>query len=339
MEHGENMNIQKIIFASVVLVASACGGGGGGSNESTTTLAIIEPNPPAEQGLTIENYMEVLALAFINGFGLSNPVEDFFFGADFGPVDEEFEFECDSGSAVISLNFSTEGLAENDSVVLTSDDCVSTEFDNSQSRTSSILTYTVTDLTGAVTTGTPFTLTFLADTSAIIEEFAGPFAPQLITSDGTFEYVVNSDGITETTMITSQPDSRSTIAVDGARFEFGGAFNTRQVLDSSNQMFLLESSSSFALLTSRTNGDFEVQTDEAFTGIFDLDAVDNDDNILFMPDAGSISITDGLGGIATLTAISNSMAELAVDLDNDLIPETTAVMTYVELENLADNLF
>ncbi len=339
------------------MALTACGGGGGGG--SATSTALTDPGgnpaspplvtPPVTQGLTEENYIQVAAVSLSNVFFSFGGVS---FEGDTRFVDSTGPggffllalLMCESGDVAIDINAPGGFTAMvGDSTALDFDDCVSVDDGQLMVRQNGRFGLELTSLSGSGF-GNPFTATTLYNFSNnyTIASLNGAFAGDVFMAEGQFQVETDNNTVMETNIVTAESSLVLTFTTaQGQRIIYQDLVAARETLDASNSTFDTEADYTLGLLTSITNGTFAIDTTTPFFGIgnmFVLDGNDNEDAI-FRPMSGVLTITDSNGAVATLTAMSDGVsAEISLDLDGDTVADVSQIVTYQALDDIVDTL-
>ena len=352
LSNGKNyLGVTILLSASMLL--GACGGGGGGSTTNNTQMSMgngsngatttnpAGPTPPATQGLTVENFLEVAAVAFVNSTVFVSSVEEAFasFSEIPGPLMVTTPAFCESGAGEMTLNFAAATRVAGDTVVQTFDNCVVSFEDSSQTRDNGQIFSEILEASGSLSAGGAFDFVFrFAYTNFTTEEIAGTDQGQFNTLNGDLAVDTSNDGVIETTTITGQNDFSISSVFD----TFNAVFiltETIQVQDLSNNTIVFTSDFGFQLITAITNGSFVTDTTQPFMSLSTPGLTEDDGAPILRPTSGFQVTTDGNGASVGLTALTETTAEVSLDLNGDNVAEATQLVTYAQLEDIVDAFF
>lgn len=344
----------KLLTSTVVLagsiVLSACGGGGGGGSTSQAgqvgdDVQIGLPQPiqgPALQGLTEENFVEVLAFAFSNVFFSFEGDTRFIDSSGPGGVFIIAGTVCESGSVDFEINMPGGLVAmTGDNASADYSNCVVEFLNGDRDLINGSFDGEITNLTG-VGFGSPFSVGEVINYSNgyTIQTLIGDDPGGVVTIDGRLQLTVDNTVVTQTSTVAGPNFEFSVTTSDGRRLVYRNVTDSQEFLDAASNTFLTQSDFDFSLLTLITNGNFIVETIEPFFGIGSMVFVDEDfsENPIFRPTNGSLTATDDNGAVGTLVASTDGVnAELSLDADGDGIPELTQIVSYELLDRIAFN--
>jgi len=343
-------NKTGIATIGVLLLASvltACGGGRAG----LPTIPQPQVTPPATQGLTEENYSQVAAVALTNIFFLFNGNTQFINSTQ--PSDlflMAARANCEPGSVNIIPNILNEFTSTvGDSASLDHNNCIIVSPGGSRNRLNGRFDIELTDFS-TNDLGNLFTVTRQINYSNYTETTtSGAGAGNVTALEGQLEIATDNDinvnVVSQTTTLTA-PDSNYMLTLttaQGERLIYQNLMAASEILDASNNTFTTESDYTLGLLTSITTGTFVVNTTTPFFGMGNMFIADDngiDENPVFRPTSGVLTITDSNGAVATLEAMTDGVnAQISLDLDGDTVTEVTRIVSYSELDNGFDNIF
>ena len=351
------MNILRLVGATFLGASlAACGGGGGGSSQTTNDgmagqqpsnpVAPVAPpappagpTPPAVQGLTIENFVQVSAVAFSSSAFIFDAEGGALIDTTIpGPVNTTAPFPCDSGSAETSLIIQNETVTTGDSVATTFVNCLQSFLDGGADVTNGNINVSITGASGLVMGGSAFELTQLVSFANFSQvETAGEFQGTVTNAVGNVEVNITDTAVVETASLTA--DSGFSLSASSDSFVFSqDSQQVTQSIDRSNNTFELDSNSRFQLTTSIANGVFVADNTTPYSGVIDSSLRDDEGDIILNPSSGVQTITDGNGAVATIIATSNSSAQISLDLDNNGVPEAINTLNFTELTDIADSI-
>jgi len=336
-----------IPFRCTVLLSHNSGSGSGGETSpvagSPTTLVLLV-TPPAAQGLTEENYIQVAAVSLLSAPFLNfeqNPQSVNSAGPDSAFFLVALATDCESGSADFDVNMPG-GLVSmvGDSFSLDHSDCVMTfPDDGSQERTNGRFSGEITRRTGSA--GAPFTATLLLTNSNnfTIETLTGEDAGGVVTIEGQLQLSVDNEIVTDTNTITSSNYTVAITTAEGEQLIVQSPITAINRRDMSNNTFTTEIDYTLGLLTSITDGTFVVDTTTPFLGIGGMVVLDAEGDVIPQPISGTLTITDSNGAVATLTAMSDGVsAQISLDLDGDTVADVSQMITYEALDAVIEAL-
>lgn len=297
------------------------------------------PTPPLVQGLTIENFVQVSAVAFSSSAFIFDAEGGALIDTTIpGPVNTTEPFPCDSGSAETSLIIQNATVTAGDSIATTFINCLQSFSDGGADITNGSINVAITGTSGLVMGGSTFELTQLVSFSNFSQvETAGEFQGMVTNVVGNFEINITDTAVVETATLSA--DNGFSLSASSDSFVFSqNSQQVTQIIDRSNNTFELDSSSSFQLTTSIANGIFVTDTTTPYSGVIDQSIRDSEGDIILNPASGVQTITDGNGAVATIAVISNSSAQVSLDLDNNGVPEATNTLTFNELTDTADSI-
>lgn len=341
---GQERRVVGVAVVMASLALSACGGGGGGGGGGDVIARPGGPTPPATQGLTTDNFLEVAAVAF--GFtglliaSVEETFDSFGAGTGTGPISATSPALCDSGSGTITINFG-DGvtLMAGDTVLQTFNNCVRSFADGSRSRVSGEALFEVLSVSGVRAPGNAFEITTRSSaTNLVSEELAGPEQGDVNISDGDQTTATSNDGVRETTVITTENGLSLTTLAETIRLVYQ-LVESRQTQDSGNNTIAFSSDHNFQLTTARTNGSFATDTTQTFVTLSGPELTEEDGVPILRPTTGAQVTTDGRGASVSLTALPDGgQAEIVLDLNGDTIPEASQIVSFQQLEAIIDAL-
>ena len=335
-----------VLLAASVL--TACGGGGGGSSGASpavTSAPLV--TPPAVQGLTTENFVQVAAVSLRNVF--------FFFEADTQSIASTIPGGlfllgiaatlCESGSADVNINMPG-GVTSmvGDTATIDYNNCVGTFVGGDQNRLNGRLDTELTRFSDSGL-GNPFTITTQVTYSNNFTEetISGEDAGAMVMLEGQWQIAVDNNIVNQTTTLTASDYVATLTTAEGMRLTYQNLIQASEMLNVANNTYETESDYTLGLLTSLTDGSFIIDTTTPFTGIANMFMPDDngiDEIAIFRPMSGALTITDSNGVVATLTAMTDGVsAEISLDLDGDTEADVTQIVTYETLDNMVDTAF
>jgi len=325
-------NKTGIATIGVLLLASvltACGGGRAG----------------LPQGLTEENYSQVTAMALTNIFFLFDGDTRFVNSTQPGDLFlMEARANCEPGSVNIIPNILNEFTSTvGDSASLDHNNCIIVSAGGSRNRLNGRFDIELTDFS-TNDLGNLFTVTRQINYSNYTETtISGTSAGNLAALAGQLQIATDNDVVSQTTTLTASNYVLTLTTAQGEQLVYQNLIAASEILDESNNTFTTESDYTLGLLTSITTGTFVVNTTTPFFGIGSMFVADDngiDENPVFRPTSGVLTITDSNGAVATLAAMANGVnAQISLDLDGDTVTEVTQIVSYGDLDNDFDEIF